>query len=211
MKLLSMIAGIFQFFSFYADPFEKKVDRFLNRLNQYSRKRLLELMQEDLVKLTIFFEYKFKGYKKLKKGKRRHLYESAEIISTDFQRFFETNQKEISRKQESITLPNELRMDERMTYLLGIMEYLKPGSRLQYEESATFQKLLRDPASGILSGDCNQITTLYIYLYSRRYSVTDLQVKILPEHVCLHYKGVDIETTSGTLTRYSAYTFLSPV
>ena len=91
------------------------------------------------------------------------------------------------------------------------MNYLTPGRRLKYKESATFEKLLRDPTTQKLVGDCNQITTLYIYLFSLRYPIHGLQVKILPDHICLHYKGIDIETTAGKLAHYEDYTFLSSV
>lgn len=209
MNSISLITGFFRFFSVYADPFEKRADRFLKKINQYSKRDLEELMQQDLVKLTIFFEYKFRGYKKLKKRYRKELYKNAAIIAADFLKSYDQRKTEIARRQRSIRLSTDLRNDERMTYLLGIMEYLKPGERLFYEKSATFLKLLRNPASEKLAGDCNQITTLYIYLYSLRYPVTDLQVKILPEHICLHYRGIDIETTNATLTEYPIYTFLS--
>ena len=211
MNPISLITGFFRFFSVYADPYEKRVDRFLKKVNQYSRRDLEKLVQEDLVKLTIFFEYKFRGYKKLKKRYRIKLYRNAVAIATDFQKFFDQRKTEIARGQKSMRLPDGLRNDEHMTYLLGIMNYLKPGKRLRYEESATFQKLLRNPVSEELVGDCNQITTLYIYLYSLRYPVSDLQVKILPQHICLRYRGIDIETTNATLTEYPIYTFLSSV
>jgi len=208
MNPFSFIVRVLKFFSVYADPFEKKIDHFLKRLNQNSKRNLEELMQQDLVKLSIFLEYKFRGYKKLKKRFRRELYKNAALIAADYLQHFDQTRPQIVRAQKAMHLPGGLAADERMTYLLGIMDYLKPGKRLQYKESVTFQKLLRNPASEMLVGDCNQITTLYIYLYSLRYPITDLSVKILPEHVCLNYKGVDIETTNATLTEYPIYTFL---
>jgi len=59
------------------------------------------------------------------------------------------------------------------------------------------------PAHEKLVGDCNQIVTLYIYLYSRYFEVSDLRARVLPGHVALHYKGTDIETTNGTFADYS--------
>jgi TPR repeat protein len=211
MNPFSIIAKVFRFFSVYIDPFEKHVDRFLKNVRRKSKKDLEALMQQDLVKLTIFLEYKFKGYKKLKKRYRKKLYEHAGLIAKDFVFFFDEHKEEVAEHQKSLDIPSELKSDERMTYLLGILAYLKPGERLQYQEAATFEKLLRDPTSEMLVGDCNQITTLYIYLYSLRFPVGDLHVKILPEHICLHYKGVDIETTNSTLAHYDDYTYLSKV
>ena len=211
MNPFSVFAKIFRFFSIYVDPFEKQVDRFLKRVGRRSKKELEALVQRDLVKLTIFLEYKFKGYKKLKKRYRKKIYEHANLIAKDFLYSFDEQKNLLLEKQGGLDIPSALRQDERFTYLLGIIEYLKPGKRLKYQEAATFEKLLRNPTSETLIGDCNQITTLYIYLYSLRFPVGDLQVKILPEHICLHYKGVDIETTTATLANYNSYTFLSDV
>lgn len=211
MNPFSIFLKIFRFFSVYVDPFEKKVDKFLKHVSRRSNRELEELMKEDLVRLTIFLEYKFKGYRRLRKRYRRRLYEYAGFITEDFAHFFEKKRGEITVKQKHLDIPSELKTDEHFTYILGIMEYLKIGERLIYQNAATFEKLLRDPKSEKLVGDCNQITTLYIYLYSRRFPITDIQVKILPEHICLHYKGVDIETTNASLTHYEDYIFLSPV
>lgn len=211
MNPFSIIAKVFRCFSVYIDPFEKHVDRFLKKVRQRSKRDLKELIQQDLVKLTIFLEYKFKGYKKLKKRYRKKLYEHAALIAKDFIFFFDEHKEEIAEEQKSLDIPSDLKNDEHLTYLLGIMAYLKPGERLQYQRAATFEKLLRDPTSEMLVGDCNQITTLYIYLYSLRFPIGDLHVKILSEHICLHYKGVDIETTNATLAKYDDYIFLSDV
>ncbi|MBU0706139.1 hypothetical protein KJ657_04915 [Patescibacteria group bacterium] len=211
MNPFSIIFRIIGFFSVCADPFERKVDRFLKNVRARSKEDLEKLIQEDLVKLTIFLEYKFKGYKILKRRHRRKLYEHEYLIAKDFVFFFDTRKKSIAERQKSLDIPSEFKKDEKMTYLLGIMSYLSPGKKLQYQESATFEKLLRDPTSEMLVGDCNQITTLYIYLYSLRFPVGDLNVKILPGHICLHYKGIDIETTNATLASYDDYVFLSDV
>lgn len=211
MNPFSLLAKAFRFFSVYADPFEKEVDRFLKRIGRSSKKDLEALIQRDLVRLTIFLEYKFKGYKKLKKGYRKKLYNYASLIAKDFVVTFDEQKGVLAERQKKMDIPSALRDDEHLTYLLGIMEYLKPGKRLQYQEAADFAKLLRDPTQEMLVGDCNQITTLYIYLYALHFPVGDLRVKILPEHVCLHYKGIDIETTNSTLTEYKNYTFLSDV
>ena len=83
------------------------------------------------------------------------------------------------------------------------MRYLSPANkRYVYRESCTFGELLKDPVKSQLIGDCNQIVTLYIYLYSLKYDTNDLKIKTLPGHVCLHFKGLDIEATNGQFALY---------
>jgi len=207
MKLFN----IFKFFSVYIDPFEKKVDKFLKGVKRKSKRDLEVLVQEDLVKLSIFLEYKFKGYKKLKKSYRKKLYQNIELIKEDFQEFFEEENDAIDISQHALSIPVELRCDDHFKYILAIMHYLNPDDILEYRESSNFEKILRNPKEERLVGDCNQIVTLYIYLFSLKYSVSELQIKILPDHVCLHYNGIDIETTSGSLADYDEYSFISSV
>ena len=196
---------------FYEGAYERKVDRFLRHLKRRNQDELNELIQEDLVRLTVFLEYKFKAYKRLNKRRRRQLYRQAQLIADDFQRFLHADKKQVALDLKKLTLPESKKNDEKFQYLLSIMRYLKPGKRLKYKESSTFAKLLVDPDQQMLVGDCNQIVTLYIYLFSKRYSVLDLQLKILSGHICLHYRGQDIETTSGELANYSEYLFIAPV
>ena len=54
---------------FYADPFERKVDRFFKSLRSGAsgvsvRRGLLKLMRSDLVILNVWMELKFRGYKR---------------------------------------------------------------------------------------------------------------------------------------------------
>ena len=91
--------SIFRFFSLYEGPFEKKVDKFLKKIKKRSTKDLELLMQEDLVRLTIFMEYKFKGYKMLKRRYRRRLYEAADKIKADFAGFYEENSGKIAKQK----------------------------------------------------------------------------------------------------------------
>jgi len=207
MNFFKIFVKIFKFFSVYVDSSEKKIDKFLKHIKRKSNHDLIAMVQEDLVRLSIFFEYKFKGYKKLNKRYRKKLYYNAELIKTDFQSFLEKKADKI----EIDDVPQNLKGDLHFKYLLSIMKYLQPGERLQYRESSNFEKLLRDPNSEKLVGDCNQIVTLYIYLFSLRYDVSELHVKILPDHICLHYNGIDIETTTGRLAYYDVYTFISDV
>ena len=76
---------------------------------------------------------------------------------------------------------------------------------MAYRSSSSFEKVLRNPEEEVLEGDCNQLVTLYVYLYSLRFPITDLQLKIIPGHVCLHFEGKDLETTKGTWTLYKKF------
>jgi len=38
-----------------------------------------------------------------------------------------------------------------------------------------------------------------------------LQIKLMEKHVCLHFKGIDIEATAGTFAKYEKYLHLLPV
>jgi len=62
-----------------------------------------------------------------------------------------------------------------------------------------------------LEGDCNQIVTFYAYLYSLKYPISDLQIKLLPEHVCLHFRGVDVEATNGEFYKYDKDDQILPI
>ncbi len=53
--------------------------------------------------------------------------------------------------------------------------------------------------------------TLYSFLYSLKYPIKELQIKILPGHVCLHFRGMDIEATSGTFKHYSKHDGVLPI
>ena len=92
---------------------------------------------------------------------------------------------------------------DKLLYLYQIMLFLRPGIYYRYIKTASFGKLLRDPNREKLEGDCNQIVTLYIYLFTLKFPVEDVKIKLLPEHVCLHFRGIDIECTNGTFQKYT--------
>lgn len=199
--MVNIIKKLIGFFSIYTDPFEKKVGKFFDRISskpgRYQKKKLLELMQTDLVRVNLFLEYKFKGYKNLKKSYRHKRYRDAEAIKKAF--------------QNSLRFGKRLATDEKLNYLMQIARFLRPGNHFHYQESSAFEKLLRNPETSKLVGDCNQIVTLYIYLYSLKYPITDLKIKLLPDHVCLHYDGKDIEATRGMVTEYKHYEFIASI
>lgn len=206
-----LLPSLFYFFSLYEGSFEKRVDLFLSKVHQKRPEDLEKLMQEDLVRLSIFLEYKFKGYKRLKKSYRKKLYIHAEAIKQDFFNFMRHNPSPLRTQKHTLHLPPELLEDEPFEFLMTILNYLKIGQTVIYREASTFEKLLRDPSQEALIGDCNQLVTLYAYLFATRFPIALLQVKLMPGHICLHYKGIDIETTQGVLSHYSDYTYLSPI
>lgn len=202
MKKTNWLIKALNFFSPYEGPFEKKLGHFLKTLKKRDKSELKKLIQSDLIRLSIYFEYRFKAYKKLKKSYRKKLYQNAHLIRKDFKAFYAANSKSIEQKIKASKIDERLKNDPAFLYLLVIMTYLKPGKRFKYRESSSLEKLLRDPAKEVLVGDCNQICTLYIYLFALQFPVENLQLKLLPGHVCLHYKGQDIETTTGELKSY---------
>jgi hypothetical protein len=217
MKFLKWFFGLF---SPYVNSFERRVDKFFGNVKSTDsistiRVKLLELMKENLIVVNIWLEKKFKGYVYLSKKVRRKMYLNVLAIVGKF--------KEYSSSMKSVEDDYLKKMfDERgllyphgdenkIRYLYEIMQFLKPGLHYQYIKTASFGKLLRDPNKEKLEGDCNQIVTLYIYLYSLKFPVEDLEIKLLPEHVCLHFRSVDIEATNGTFQKYKDSTQILPV
>ncbi len=206
-------------FSKYADKHEKKVDKFLNQLaikdKYHVQKQLLKLIQENLVVTNLWLEKQFKGYKYLTKHTRKKLYKNASILVEKFKNYEQTttiNKQELENYllKFSYTIKNK-EDEERLTYIYKIMLFLRPNGIYEYLESASFGKLLKNPEKEKLLGDCNQIVTLYIFLYSLKYPLRSLKIKLLPQHVCIHYNGIDIEATNATFQLYTKYTHILPI
>ncbi|MBI2415696.1 MAG: hypothetical protein HYV33_03480 [Candidatus Kerfeldbacteria bacterium] len=203
-------------FSSYADPFEKIVDRFFKKISNRSNPRVVHqqlerLLQHNVVIVNLFMEKKFKNYRYLTTATRQRLYTNTQKLATAFDQFVQQYQVDANlfpKVFEQYQVGWQSNWTDQLRYLSAIMAFLKPGQRYQYIKSASFGKLLQDPANTILQGDCNQIVTLYTYLYARKFPITDLQAKVLPEHVCLHFHGIDIEATNATFTYYPSYDYL---
>ena len=101
--------------------------------------------------------------------------------------------------------------EDKLIYLAQIMAFLHPGKYYHYIKTASFGKLLRDPKKQKLEGDCNQIVTLYAYLFSLKYPLTELKINLLPEHVCLNFRGIDIECTAARFHKYRKDTRVLPI
>lgn len=209
-------------FSRYADVYEKKVDKLLHKVAYVgvfeAQREVLELMKGNLVILNLWLEARFKGYKYLSRGKRKRLYANAQRIAEAFEQYCQTINISVEAvaavmEKNGVSMPTVIPDQEKLVYLAKIMSFLKPGGNYYvYLEGASFGKLLTDIKAGQkMIGDCNQIVTFYTYLYSLKYDINELQIKLPKNHVCLHFKGIDIEATAGGFANYKEYDFILPI
>ncbi len=217
--MLKILKAFFGLFSGYAHSFERKVDRFFRNVKSGDahykvQKRLFKLMKKNLIVVNVWLEKKYKGYVYLDKKTRRKMYADSAKIVAEFNRFCQQHPVNVvelkgflSQKGLTYVPANE----EALKYLYQIMQFLKPGNYYHYIKTASFGKLLCDPQKAKLEGDCNQIVTLYIYLFGLRFPMDDLQIKLLPEHVCLHFQNIDIEATTAVFENYREYDELLPI
>ncbi len=209
---VGILQSIYYLFAPYTDARERRVGLFFGGLTEHSSgpsttARVIELLQANIAVINLWTEYRYKGYNYLKKSKRRELYNNLERIAEDFDQFYHAEQKSAEEAMLHIrgAAPEAHVTSEQAPLVVALIEYFSPSRGVyEYRESSSFGRLLKDPNTEQLVGDCNQIVTLYIYLYSRYQRVEDLHVRLLPGHVALHIGGVDIEATNGTLTNYSA-------
>ncbi len=217
--MLKFLRWFFGLFSPYVNATERRVDKFFRHVKSTDsisdvRGALLKLMQNDLIVTNVWLERKFKGYEYLTKPVRKQMYSDVEKIKQKFLQFceehkFSEEQVRAVVKERGLSFPNGA--TEEMIYLFQIMAFLRPGLYYRYIKTASFGKLLRDPDREKLEGDCNQIVTLYIFMYSLKYSIEDLRIKLLPEHVCLHFRELDIEATTAEFRRYKENLEVLPV
>jgi hypothetical protein len=208
---MEFIVRVFFLFTPYTDAREQAAARFFKRLTERSnrtrtRAKLLNLLQRDIAVINLWTEYQYKGYRYLRKSQRKKLYANLQLIAEDFERFTARHTRPAHAVVSHVhQLAPQATVDpERLLLLQKLMDYFSPARGVyEYRISSSFGRLLRDPSRERLVGDCNQIVTLYLYLYSRYYDIRDLQIRALPEHVALHYGGIDIEATTGTFANYS--------
>lgn len=207
---MGLIGRVFYLFSPYTDARERAVGLFFKGLTEHgnqsrTRTRLNYLLQRNIAVINLWTEYRYKGYRYLRKSQRKKLYKNILLIADDFDRFYTDNARSagtvISHTRR--LAPRATADPQKAILLQALMDYFSPQrGTYVYRESSSFGRLLGNPSHEKLVGDCNQIVTLYIYLYSRYYDVHDLRIRVLPEHVALHYDGIDIETTNGTFANY---------
>lgn len=207
---MDFIRAVFYFFSPYTDARERAVGRFFKGLTEHSsqsrtRAALGELLQRNIAVINLWTEYRYKGYRYLRKSKRKKLYTNLELIANDFDQFYlsRTQPVELILSHIHRLTPHVAVDPQKLLLLQALMDYFSPTrGTYEYRESSSFGRLLRNPSHEKLVGDCNQIVTLYIYLYSRYHDVRDLRLRLLPGHVALHYEGIDIEATTGRFADY---------
>ncbi len=217
--MLKFLKWLYLFFSPYVNFFERKVDKFFRNVKSTDnintiKQKLLSLMQENLIVTNVWLEKKYKGYKYLKKSVRRKMYKDVGEILKKFQEHcakenisIEDVKKYFQTKGWSLVSQDE----EKVKYLFEIMSFLRPDLYYHYIQTASFGKLLRDPNKEKLEGDCNQIVTLYAYLFSLKFPLSEVSIKLLPEHVCLHFREVDIEATNATFQKYTESNQVLPI
>lgn len=208
---MGFISSIFYFFAPYTDARERSVGLFFKSLTEHSsqlrtRVKLGDLLQRNIAVINLWTEYQYKGYKYLRKSQRKKLYANLQLIADDFDRFYINNAQpaELVALRIHRLAPHATTNPKKATLVQALMDYfsLERGT-YEYRASSSFGRLLRDPSHEKLVGDCNQIVTLYIYLYSRYHDVRDLQIRVLPGHVALHHSGIDIEATTGEFANYN--------
>jgi hypothetical protein len=203
-NMMNIFSRIYWFFSLYTDPTEKKMAKFLAEVDRAGSARLLgqkliQLLQQDMIRFNLYQEWKFKGYKHLKKSKRKKLYRNADKLKGAFLNFYEQHKEKILVSPSLAATQHSV---EKQKYVACMMYFLSPNHHYEYLESAAFSRLLRDPNKEKLIGDCNQICTLYLAVYSWKFPLADWNIKLLPGHVCLHWGGIDIECTNATVHNY---------
>ncbi|HSX05867.1 MAG TPA: hypothetical protein VLF69_05330 [Candidatus Saccharimonadales bacterium] len=209
---MGLISSIYYLLTSYTDGRERAVALFFKSLSEHSgqsqtRASLRHLLQRNIAVINLWTEYRYKGYRYLHKSQRKKLYANLQLIAADFDRFYVSHARPAETVAAHIRhLSPQATIDpQKAVYLQTFMDYFSPARGVyRYRASSSFGRLLRNPSHEKLVGDCNQIVSLYIYLYSRRYDVGDLQIRVLPGHVALHYGGVDIEATNGTFINYTA-------
>jgi hypothetical protein len=209
---MQLFKKIYIYFSPYANYGEKRVNDFFSSLNEHNNKidvisQLTKLVQYNIIATNLWAERRYKGYKYLTRPTRKNMYKNAELIKQDFTNFATKHQLDINDVLAEIG-HQHARINhsdyQKLIYLRQIMAYLSPkNNKYQYRASSSFGELLQDPSRAKLRGDCNQIVSLYIFLYSLKYNANDLQLAMLPGHVALNFKGVDIEATNASFANYA--------
>ncbi len=211
---MSIAHHIHRFLSKYASNNERDVARFFAKVNENMqaetiKRKTVQLIQKDIIAVNLWSEYKYRQYKYLSKAHRRRLYANCQIIAEDFVRFSDSlklSQEEIVEELQYTGVDSDVlgQHAAELAYLYAIMQYLSPhAGRYVYRKSSTFGALLKDPSREKLVGDCNQIVTLYIYLFSLKFDVSKLQITLIPGHVAIHLNGLYIEATEGRFVRHT--------
>lgn len=197
-------------FSVYENKVEKRIDKYLSRVKRGTssgrvQNELKGFLLESPIELILWLEYKYKGYKFLKKKRRAFIYDVSYELETEFLEYRSLEKNIFSDKAEEkmrVLFPVKLSKAklEKMWEMLVISSFLK--SKYTYRESSAFWKLF-PLDGGKMIGDCNQIVAVYMWLFGLNFDMDDLKLKHWPGHVCLHLEGFDFEATVGEFKNYS--------
>lgn len=170
----------------------------------------LELMNRNYFKLCILIERYYHGYKDYGRGFRKELYSRLKNLEDEFSEY--TKSKSVDIISEITKFGLKLNDDDlnRLKYLKLISLFLTHRQNYKYKESVNLSQSLI-AKDEIFYFDCNQICNIYIYLYSLEFDVSDLKVKLPKDHVCLHFKGIDIEATNGEFLIYNEVQEVFPI
>ena len=179
--MIEILNKIYWFLSPYASNEEKEIYKVIH--SKTPQLEIRRLMQSNIFKLCVYLEYFSKGYKRLSKTNRIQLYRSIDFLRVEFLKFL---------KDHSFDKKNKIQFFE----LVKI--FLHDSKRYEYQES-TFLGGMQNPNH--LVGDCNQIVTLYVYLWSLIFDISELNIKLPSNHIVLSFNDIDIEATNGSFTK----------
>ncbi len=179
--MIEILNKIYWFLSPYVSNEEKEIYKVIH--SKTPQLEIRRLMQSNIFKLCVYLEYFSKGYKRLNKKNRIQLYRSIEFVRVEFLKFL---------KDHSFDKKNKIQFFE----LVKI--FLHDSKRYEYQES-TFLGGMQNPNH--LVGDCNQIVTLYVYLWSLIFDISELNIKLPSNHIVLSFNDIDIEATNGSFTK----------
>lgn len=188
---------MFDFFKIYTSDFEKQIDKFLSNLNENSdksviRKQILEFIKTDLITFNLWIERKYKGYQYLDRKTRIEFIENIKLFETELLEFVEKKHLDYGIYENS-DKRNEL------NFLEKISIFLKEIYHYKYQESTNFGELFRFLKEKKIVGDCNQIVTLFIYLFNKKYDINLIKLRLFKNHVCLNLAEFDLEATTGEI------------
>ena len=202
MKILEFILFLF---SRYIDFKERKLAKQILSIGLKSKSRSIDfshrLIAKNHLALCLEAEFLFKGYSILNKNNRKSAFLNIEKINQDFLKFYGKN-KDLKFNENS---------SAEFNFLFIISKYLSPNQKFEYKEGASIYKTLMFSNEIKYQADCNQLVNLYIHLFSLKYDISKLQIKLLKDHVCLHFEGFDFETTNAQITKYDDYISISDV
>jgi len=162
----------------------------------------LRLMNLNYFKLCISIERYYHGYKQYNRSFRKELYENLKNLEIEFNEFSKTNSVDIISEITKFGLRFNDDELKRLKYIKLISQFFRNRENFKYKESVNLSQSLI-PKDDVFYFDCNQICNLYIHLYSLEFDAADLRVKLPKDHVCLHFKGIDIEATNGEFLIYN--------